>query len=77
MSDQISTDELLAKVPLFKDLSKKHLLARREPRHPPRSSRRPASSRARVQLGHEFIVVLDGEVDVRVGDQVVADPRSR
>lgn len=71
MAKQLSTDECLAQVPLFKDLSKKHL-------------QRIASLATRLdlpagrelttegQLGHEFLVVLDGEVDVKVGDKVIA-----
>jgi CRP-like cAMP-binding protein len=66
-----STDELLAEVPLFKDLSKKHL-------------KRVAALATRLDLpagreliregeaGHEFLVLLDGEVEVRKGDKVVA-----
>lgn len=66
-----TTDELLAQVPLFKDLSKKHL-------------ERVSSLATRVDLpagktlthegdfGHEFIVVLDGEIEIRHGDEVVA-----
>lgn len=71
MAKQLSTDECLAQVPLFKDLSKKHL-------------QRIASLATRLdlpagrelttegQVGHEFLVVLDGEVDVKVGDNVIA-----
>jgi CRP-like cAMP-binding protein len=71
MGDRLSTDELLANVPLFKDLDKKHL-------------KRVAQLATRLDLpagreltqegqpGHEFLVVLEGEVDVRVGDTVVA-----
>jgi CRP-like cAMP-binding protein len=71
MSEHVSTDELLATVPLFKDLSKKHLqrvasLATRLDLPAGRELTREG------ELGHEFIVVLDGEVEVRVGDQVVA-----
>ena len=66
-----STDECLAEVPLFKDLSKKHL-------------QRIASLATRLdlpagrelttegQIGHEFLVVLDGEVEVKIGDKVIA-----
>lgn len=66
-----STDELLARVPLFKGLSKKHL-------------RQVRSLATRVEVlsgrvlaregkaGHEFIVVLEGEVEVRQCDEVVA-----
>ena len=71
MAKILSTDECLAQVPLFKDLSKKHL-------------QRIASLATRLDLpagrelttegaiGHEFLVVLDGEVEVRHGDKVIA-----
>jgi CRP/FNR family transcriptional regulator, cyclic AMP receptor protein len=67
-----TTDEMLAKVPLFKDLSKKHL-------------QRIAQLTTRLDLpagkeltkegdfGHEFLIVLDGEVEVRHGDKVIAE----
>jgi CRP-like cAMP-binding protein len=66
-----TTDELLAKVPLFKGLDKKHLqhvasLATRLDLPAGRELTREGS------LGHEFIIVLDGEVEVRKGDTVVA-----
>ena len=66
-----TTYELLAKVPLFKDLSKKHLqhvasLATRLDLPAGRELTREGA------LGHEFIVVLEGEVEVRHGDKVVA-----
>ena len=66
-----STDELLARVPLFKDLSKKHLrqvrsLATRVDVAPGRVLTREGGA------GHEFIIVLDGEVEIRQDDEVVA-----
>jgi len=66
-----TTEEMLAKVPLFEGLSKKHL-------------RQVASLATRLdepagkaltkegQRGMEFIVILDGEVEVRRGDEVIA-----
>jgi len=71
MSDRPSTDELLANVRLFKDLDKKHLkrvaqLATRLDLPAGRELTREG------EVGHEFLVVLEGEVDVRVGDRVVA-----
>ena len=66
-----TTDELLAQVPLFKDLSKKHL-------------QKVSSLATRIdgatgkvlttegELGREFIVILEGEVEVRRGDEVLA-----
>ena len=67
----VSTEELLAQVPLFKDLSKKQLrqvgsLATRIDVSPGRVLTREGGA------GHEFIVVLDGDVEVRRGDEVVA-----
>lgn len=66
-----STDELLAQVPLFRDLSKKHLrqvrsLATRVDVAPGRVLAREGAG------GHEFIIVLEGEVEIRQGDEVVA-----
>lgn len=64
------TDELLAQVPLFKDLSKKHL-------------RRVRSLATEVDVapgrvlaqeggaGHEFVIVLEGEVEIRQGDELI------
>ena len=71
MAHNLTTDECLAKVPLFKNLSKKHL-------------KRVAQLATRLDLpagkelthegatGHEFVIVLDGEVEIRHGDEVVA-----
>ena len=66
-----TTDELLAQVPLFKDLSKKHLrrvrsLATRVDVAPGRVLAREGGA------GHEFVVVLEGDVEVRHGDDVIA-----
>jgi CRP-like cAMP-binding protein len=66
-----STDELLARVPLFKGLSKKHLrqvrsLATTVDVSPGRVLAREGGA------GHEFIVVLEGEVEIRQGDEVIA-----
>lgn len=66
-----STDELLARVPLFKDLSTKHLrqvrsLATRVDVSPGRVLTREGGT------GHEFIVVLEGEVEIRQDDKVIA-----
>lgn len=66
-----TTDELLAKVPLFKDLDKKHLqhvasLATRLDLPAGRELTREGA------VGHEFLIVLEGEVEVRHGDKVVA-----
>jgi CRP-like cAMP-binding protein len=66
-----STEELLAQVPLFKDLSKKHLqqvstLATRIDFPAGKVLAREG------EPGHEFIVILDGEVEIKRGDEVVA-----
>jgi len=66
-----TTDELLARVPLFRELSKRHLrqvrsLATRVDVQPGRVLTREGGT------GHEFIVVLEGEVEIRRGDKVIA-----
>jgi CRP-like cAMP-binding protein len=66
-----TTDELLAQVPLFKDLSKKQLrqvrsLATRVDVEPGRVLAREGGT------GHEFIIVLEGEVEIRQDDDVIA-----
>ena len=68
--NNLSTDERLAQVPLFKNLSKKHL------KHIASLATRldlPAGRQLTTEgeFGHEFIVVLDGEVEVRHGDKVI------
>lgn len=66
-----TTEEMLAKVPLFAGLSKKHLrqvasLATRLDEPADKALTREG------QRGMEFIVILDGEVEVRRGDEVIA-----
>jgi CRP-like cAMP-binding protein len=66
-----STEELLAQVPLFQHLSKKHLqqvsnLATRIDFPAGKVLAREGDA------GHEFIVILEGEVDIKRGDEVVA-----
>lgn len=65
------TEEWLAKVPLFNGLSKKQLravssLATRLDE--------PAGTQLTKEghVGNEFIIVLEGEIEVRRGDEVVA-----
>src|SRR5262245_53495051 len=66
-----TTDGLLAQVPLFKDLSKSHL--RRVRSLTTRVDVAPGRVLAREGgAGHEFVVVLEGDVEVRQGDEVVA-----
>ena len=66
-----TTDELLAQVPLFKNLSKKHL------EHVSSLATRIDAPAGKVltregEVGHEFIVILEGEIEIRHGDEVVA-----
>ena len=66
-----STEQLLAQVPLFDGLSKKQLgqvrnLATRIDVAPGQELTREG------RTGHEFIIVLEGQVEVRRGDDVVA-----
>ena len=67
-------DEQLASVPLFQGLSKKQL--RRISRLMTRIDR-PAGQvlTTEGQPGYEFFIVLEGEVEVRQGDRVVATRR--
>ena len=64
-------EEQLAKIPLFEGLSKKELRLVSQ-------LATPLSEPAGTVLvregaaGHEFIIVLDGEIEVRKGDTVVA-----
>ena len=64
-------DERLQQVPLFAGLSKKHL---REVGSLATMVDRPAGSvlAKEGQPGHEFFVVLEGEVEVKRGDEVIA-----
>ena len=66
-----TTEEMLAKVPLFEGLSKKHLrqvasLATRLDEPSGKALTREG------ERGMEFIVILDGEVEIRRGDDVIA-----
>jgi len=65
-----TTEELLARVPLFEGLSKKHL------ERVARLATRLDAGAGKVLIqegatGHEFIIVLDGEIEIRRGDEVV------
>ncbi|HEY5164789.1 MAG TPA: cyclic nucleotide-binding domain-containing protein [Acidimicrobiia bacterium] len=69
--DHGKTEEWLQKVPLFRGLSKKQLrdisgLATRLDE--------PAGTvlTKEGKIGHEFIIVIEGEIEVRKGDQVIA-----
>jgi len=64
-------DERLAEVPLFEGLSKKQL---RRVSSLAMQIERPAGTVLTVEgeIGHEFMIVLDGEIEVRHDDRVVA-----
>jgi len=67
----LTTEELLAQVPLFKDLSKKHL------QQVSALATRIDAAAGKVltregEAGHEFILILEGSVEIRRGDDVVA-----
>lgn len=66
-----TTEELLARVPLFKGLSKKHL---QHVASLMTTIDAPAGKLLTREGGHgqEFIVILEGDVEVRRGDEVVA-----
>jgi len=69
--DHGKTEDWLQKVPLFQSLSKKQL---REVSSLATRLNEPAGSvlTKEGQAGYEFIVVLDGEIEIRKGDRVVA-----
>lgn len=71
MDRQDRIDEQLAKVPLFQGLSKKEL---RLISQLATYLEEPAGAvlTQEGKVGHEFIIVLDGEVEIRQGDRVVA-----
>lgn len=68
-----STDEMLAKVPLFEGLTKKELgeVSSLSTRMKLSAGRQLTQQGAR---GQEFIIVLDGSVDVLIDGVVVASP---
>jgi len=71
MADELTTDERLARVPLFSGLSKKDLkkisgLATRLDLPPGKELTHQGSA------GNEFLVVLDGDVDVVIDGKVIA-----
>lgn len=71
MDRQSSVEELLAKVPLFQGLSKKHL--RRISGLATRLDEPAGKVLAREgEHGYEFIIIVEGEVEVRRGDDVIA-----
>jgi CRP/FNR family cyclic AMP-dependent transcriptional regulator len=71
MDRQARIEEQLAQVPLFSSLSKKEIGQISQLATP---LEQPAGA-VLVQegkIGHEFIIVLDGEIEIRKGDQVIA-----
>ena len=64
-------DERLAEIPLFAGLDKKHLQAISSLATPIDVAEGKALTRE-GEFGHEFIIVLEGEAEVRVGDNLVA-----
>jgi CRP-like cAMP-binding protein len=68
-----TTDEMLAKVPLFEGLTRKEL---REVSNLSARMNLPAGRQLTRQgaAGQEFIIVLDGSVDVLIDGVVVASP---
>ena len=65
------TEDLLAQVPLFASLSKKHL---QQVSSLATQIDAPAGKvlTREGEQGHEFIVILSGEVEIRRGEEVVA-----
>ncbi len=71
MDRQARIEEQLAQVPLFSSLSKKEIRQISQLATP---LEQPAGA-VLVQegkIGHEFIIVLEGEIEIRKGDQVIA-----
>jgi CRP-like cAMP-binding protein len=64
-------DERLASVPLFANLDKKHLRQISSLATPIDVAEGKALTRE-GDIGHEFIIVLEGEAEVKVGEEVVA-----
>jgi CRP/FNR family transcriptional regulator, cyclic AMP receptor protein len=69
--DHGSTEDWLQKVPLFRGLSKKQL---REISSLATRLNEPAGAvlTKEGKVGHEFIIVIEGEIEIRKGDQLVA-----
>ena len=64
-------DERLANVPLFANLDKKHLRQISSLATPIDVPEGKALTKE-GDIGHEFIIVLEGEAEVKVGDDIVA-----
>jgi CRP/FNR family cyclic AMP-dependent transcriptional regulator len=64
-------DERLAEVPLFSGLDKKHLRQISSLATPIDVAEGKALTRE-GEVGHEFVIVLEGEAEVKIGEDVVA-----
>jgi CRP/FNR family transcriptional regulator, cyclic AMP receptor protein len=71
MTDLDSTESQLARVPLFHDLSKQEL-GRISTLMTTLTEPAGKVLTTEGEVGREFIIVLDGEVEVRHGDHVIA-----
>src|SRR5438309_2629151 len=71
MDRQAQVEEQLAQVPLFASLSKKDLRRISQLATPLQQPAGAVLTRE-GKVGHEFIIVLEGEVEIRKGDQLVA-----
>ena len=71
MADRLSVEDLLARVPLFRDCETPQL---RQIEHLMTTITAPAGRvlTTEGEPGREFIIVLEGEVEVRHGDHVIA-----
>jgi CRP-like cAMP-binding protein len=71
MDRQARIEEQLALVPLFSSLSKKEI---RQISNLATPLEQPAGAVLvkEGKVGHEFIIVLEGEIEIRKGDQVIA-----
>jgi CRP/FNR family transcriptional regulator, cyclic AMP receptor protein len=71
MNRQGSTDERLARVPLFDGLSKKHLAQISNLMTPVNLTAGDVLAR-QGEIGREFVILLEGEVDVARDGKVIA-----
>jgi CRP-like cAMP-binding protein len=71
VADRLTVEDLLARVPLFRDCDTRHL---RKIEHLMTTLAAPAGKvlTTEGEPGQEFIIVLEGEVEVRHGDHVIA-----
>ena len=74
MDRQARIEEQLAEVPLFSSLSKKEIRQISQ-LATPLGEPTGAVLVQEGRIGHEFIIVLEGEIEIRKGDQVIATRR--